>query len=130
MAERYLPSRAREAQGSAVGFQWSDMGRRWSVYGKWFLTVFGFGAAILLIVGLMTAFAALVAVAIGLLLILMAVGVLAARRTRQVGAEGSTGSEERRGTGQSAAPSASGAPRSGEGDAGAAHRARLRDGSG
>jgi flagellar biosynthesis component FlhA len=96
------------------------------MYGKWFLTVFAFGAAILLIVGLMTAFAALVAVAIGLLLGFIALWVLAARRTRQVGAEHATTAEERRDAGQTERPSASGAPRSGEGDAGSVQRARLR----
>jgi flagellar biosynthesis component FlhA len=99
------------------------------MYGKWFLTVFAFGAAILLIVGLMTAFPALAAVAIGGLLGFIVLWVLAARRTRQVGAEHATIAEEQRQAGQNGRPSASGAPRSGEGDAGAAHRARLRGGS-
>jgi membrane protein implicated in regulation of membrane protease activity len=95
------------------------------MYGKWFLAVFGLGAAILLIVGLMTAFAALLAVAIGLFLAFIAVWAFAARRTRQVGSEQATSSEERRQAGQTGRPAASGAPVSGEGDAGAAHRARL-----
>ena len=97
------------------------------MYGKWFLTVFGLGAAILLIVGLMTAFAALAAVGIALLVGCIVVYGLAARRTAQVGAERETSAEERRQVGQTERPSArSGAPRSGEGDAGAAHRVRLR----
>jgi flagellar biosynthesis component FlhA len=99
------------------------------MYGKWFLTVFAFGGAVLLIVGLMTAFPALAAVAIGLLLGFIVIYALAARRTRQVGAEHATAAEERRDAGQAGRPSASGAPRSGEGDAGAAQRVRLRGGS-
>jgi membrane protein implicated in regulation of membrane protease activity len=95
------------------------------MYGKWFLTVSGLGALILLIVGLMTTFAALLAVAIGLLLGSVAVYVLAARRRRQVGREHAAGTEDRRQAGQTARPGASGAPRSGEGYAEAAHRARL-----
>jgi hypothetical protein len=100
------------------------------MYGKWFLTVFGLGAAVLLIVGLMTAFAALAAVAIGLFVAFLFVVALSARRTQQVGAEHSTTARERREVGQSERPSASGAPRAGEGDAGAAQRVRLRGGSG
>jgi hypothetical protein len=96
------------------------------MYGKWFLTVFGLGAVILLIVGLMTAFPALLAVAIGLLLGSIAVYVLAARRRGQVGREHAVVTQERRQAGETARPGASGAPRSGEGDAGAAHRVRLR----
>ena len=97
------------------------------MYGKWFLTVFGCGAAILLIVGLMTAFAALAAVGIALLVGCIVVYALAARRTAQVGAERETSAGERRQAGQLERPSArNGAPRSGEGDAGAAHRVRLR----
>jgi membrane protein implicated in regulation of membrane protease activity len=100
------------------------------MYGKWFLTVFGLGAAVLLIVGLMTAFAALVAVAIGLFVAFLVVAALSARRTQQVGGERSTAARERREVGQTERPSATGAPRSGEGDAGAAQRVRLRDGAG
>jgi hypothetical protein len=96
------------------------------MYGKWFLSVFGLGAAILLIVGLMTAFAALTAVAIALLVGCIVVYGLAARRTAQVGAERETSAEERRQAGQAERPGASGAPRSGEGDVGAAQRVRLR----
>ena len=50
--------------------------------------------------------------------------------TRQVGAEHATAAAERREAGQTERPSATGAPRSGEGDAGAAHRVRLRGGPG
>ena len=96
------------------------------MYGKWFLSVFGLGAVILLIVALMTAFSALAAVAIGLFVGSMVMWVLAAGRTRQVGAERETSAEERRQAGQTEFSAASGAPQSGEGDAGAAQRVRLR----
>ena len=76
------------------------------MYGKWFLTVFAFGGAVLLIVGLMTAFPALAAVAIGLLLGFIVIYALAAKRTRQVGAEHATAAEERRDAGQAGRPSA------------------------
>jgi MFS superfamily sulfate permease-like transporter len=100
------------------------------MYGKWFLTVFGLAAVILLVVALMTAFSALIAVGVGLLLGFIVLLVLSTRRTRQVGAEHATAAAERRDAGQTERPTATGAPRSGEGDAGAAHRVRLRGGSG
>ena len=100
------------------------------MYGKWFLTVFGLGAGILLIVGLMASFAALIAVGIGLVVGFVILYALSARRSRQVGGERATAAEERREAGQTERPTASGAPRAGEGDAGAAHRARVRGGSG
>jgi hypothetical protein len=100
------------------------------MYGKWFLTVFGLGAGFLLIVGLMTAYAALAAVAVAFFLAFIIVAGLSARRTRQVGSEHAAIAHERREAGQSERPGASGAPRSGEGDAGAAQRVRLRGSSG
>jgi membrane protein implicated in regulation of membrane protease activity len=96
------------------------------MYGKWFLAVFGLGALLLLIVALMTAFPALLAVVIGLLVGSIAVYSFSARRTRQVGGEHETATEERRQAGQTGRPSASGAPAAGEGDAEAAHQARLK----
>ena len=95
------------------------------MYGKWFLMVFGFGAAILLVVALMAAFPALLAVAIGLLLGSLAVYAFAARRSARVGGEHGAVAEERRQAGQTARSSASGAPAAGEGDAEAAHRVRV-----
>ena len=95
------------------------------MYGKWFLMVFGFGAAILLVVALMAAFPALLAVAIGLFVGSLAIYAFAARRSAKVGGEHEAVAEERRQAGQTARPRASGAPRSGEGDAEAAHRVRV-----
>jgi flagellar biosynthesis component FlhA len=95
------------------------------MYGKWFLTVFGFGAAILLVIALMTAFPALLAVGIGLVLGFLAVYAFAARRSAKVGGEHGAVAEERRQAGQAGRPRASGAPASGEGDAEAAHRVRV-----
>ena len=95
------------------------------MYGKWFLTVFGFGAVILLVIALMTAFPALLAVGIGVVLGFLAVYAFAARRSAQVGGEHGAAAEARRQAGQGARPSASGAPRAGEGDAEAAHRVRV-----
>jgi hypothetical protein len=77
----------------------------------------------------MTAFAALAAVGIGLLVGCVVVYALAARRTQQVGVERETSAEERRQAGRTGPGTASGAPRSGEGDSGAAQRARLRGSS-
>jgi membrane protein implicated in regulation of membrane protease activity len=87
------------------------------MYGKWFLIVFGLGAAALLVIGLAVAYTGLIAVAIGVMVALVIVIGLSSRRTSQVGSERESAARER-GDG----PEAIGAPVSGEGDAAAAHR--------
>lgn len=96
--------------------------RQSTVYGTWFLSVVGFVAVILLIVGLV-AYAPIIAVGIALILGTGILWVAAMRRTRQVGAEHVAAAEDRRTAGQTPRPGASGAPVSGEGGAEEAQRA-------
>jgi hypothetical protein len=96
------------------------------MYGRWFFVTFGFGLAVLLVIGLIaTAYAPIFAVGIALLIAAAVVWAMATRRTSQVGSERSAAAQERREAGQGARHSASAAPRGGEGDAGQAHRARV-----
>jgi len=96
------------------------------MYGRWFLIAFGFGLLVLFIIGLIaTAYAPIFAVAI---VVLVLVGLwlgAGARRASQVGSEGSAAAQERREAGQGARPSATAEPSGGEGQVGAAHRARI-----
>jgi uncharacterized protein (DUF58 family) len=84
------------------------------MYGKWFLLAFSVGIIILFSIAL-TPFVAVFAVALGLLLAAAVVVGRAGRRSQQVGSEHGAAAEERRQAGQEARPSASAAPRSGEG---------------
>jgi uncharacterized protein (DUF58 family) len=84
------------------------------MYGKWFLLAFSVGIVVLLSIAL-TPFVAVFAVALALLLAVAIVLSRASRRTQQVGSEHEAAEEERRRAGQAARPSASAAPRSGEG---------------
>jgi Flp pilus assembly protein TadB len=98
------------------------------MYGKWFAIAFGFGLLVLFVIGMIaTAYAPIFAVAIALLVAVVVIWGMSARRTSQVGSERSAAAQERREAGQSARPSATSAPRGGEGQAGAAHRARVTD---
>jgi hypothetical protein len=86
------------------------------MYGKWFLFAFGFGIVVLVGIALIaTAYAPIFAVVIALLLAVAIVFHRSTQRTRQVGTEHAAAAEERRQAGQPARPSASAAPRSGEG---------------
>ena len=67
-----------------------------TMYGKWFLSVTALGAIVLFVVGLASAFSALVAVAIALLVAVVLLYAFAARRSRLVGAEHATAAGERR----------------------------------
>jgi membrane protein implicated in regulation of membrane protease activity len=99
-----------------------------TVYGTWFLSVMGFVAVILLIIGL-AAYAPIIAVGIALIVAMGILWALARRRTEQVGGEHASAARERRAAGQTDRPSATGAPVSGEGGAAEAQRAaRLRGG--
>jgi hypothetical protein len=99
------------------------------MYGKWFLFAFGFGIAVLLVIGLIaTAYAPIFAVALGVLIAAVIIWALSTRRSSQVGAERSAAAQERREAGQTARPSATSAPSGGEGQVGAAHRARVTGG--
>jgi membrane protein implicated in regulation of membrane protease activity len=96
------------------------------MYGRWFLYTFGIAALVLFALGLvLTAYVPFFAVAIAFLIAAGVVWGRAARRTSQVGSERSSAAQERREAGQGARPSASPAPRSGEGTAGEAQRARV-----
>ena len=96
------------------------------MYGRWLLIVFAFGLMVLLVIGLIaTAFTPIFAVAIALLVGVVLVFGMAARRSSQVGSERSAAKQERREAGQGHRPGATGAPAGGEGDAAAAHRARI-----
>jgi hypothetical protein len=100
------------------------------MYGKWFLSVFGFGIAVLLVIGLIaTAYAPIFAVALGVLIAAVIIWGLSTRRTSQVGSERSAAAQERREAGQAARPSATSAPSGGEGQVGTAHRARVKGGA-
>jgi hypothetical protein len=87
---------------------------------------FGFGLLVLFVIGLVaTAFAPIFAVAIAVLVAAMIIFGLSARRTSEVGSERSAARQDRREAGQGHRPSASAAPRGGEGQAAEAHRARI-----
>jgi hypothetical protein len=95
------------------------------MYGKWFTTVMAIGGVVLLVVGLMTAFAALIAVGIAAVAAAVFLYASAARRGSQVGGERRAAADERRRAGQHGRPTASAAPRAGEGDVDAAHSVRT-----
>jgi len=86
------------------------------MYGKWFLSVFGFGILVLLVIALLAApWVPILAVAIALVIggaIWMRQGT---KRTQQLGSEHAAAARDRREAGQPARPSATAAPHSGEG---------------
>jgi hypothetical protein len=86
------------------------------MYGTWFVSVLAIGMVVLLAIALAAgAFAPLLAAGIALVVgVVLLIGA-SARRSSQVGAEHATAAEERRQAGQGDRPSASAAPRSGEG---------------
>jgi MFS superfamily sulfate permease-like transporter len=86
------------------------------MYGKWFLVVFSFGILVLLVIALIAAaYAPIFAVAIAALIAVVFLVARAGQRSRQVGAEHASAAAERREADQAARPSATAAPRSGEG---------------
>jgi membrane protein implicated in regulation of membrane protease activity len=98
------------------------------MHGKWFLGVFGFGALILLIVGLSVAFSAIAAAAIAFLLIVVLLIAFSVRRGSQVGSEHAAAAADRRRSDHVPSPRQQGAPRSGEGGAEEASNVRLTGG--
>jgi MFS superfamily sulfate permease-like transporter len=86
------------------------------MYGKWFLIVFSFVMVVLLVIALIAAaYAPIFAVAIAALIATVFLLARASRRSRQVGSEHASAGAERREADQAARPSATAAPRSGEG---------------
>jgi hypothetical protein len=99
------------------------------MYGRWLLLAFGFGLLVFFVIGMIaTAYAPIFAVGIALLIAAFLLGGMAMRRGSQLGSERSSAAQERREAGQAARPSAGAQPRSGEGDAGRAHRAPVTGG--
>jgi predicted lipid-binding transport protein (Tim44 family) len=86
------------------------------MYGKWFMWTAGVIFVVLLAIGLIAVpWVAIFAVVIAFLIALAFLFSRASQRRQQLGSEHAAAAEDRRQAGQPARPSASAAPRSGEG---------------